>query len=304
MKFKIAAIFLLFVSFRCIGQEVKSVKMTEDIRSTMYRGVGSIEQRKPVGDFMPDFNVETDLLIAKIGNGQYTIKPSDLASLIIDVSWMSSSPPWNAYISYYKEGRSVYTNAQYVLNIDPKNLDPKIFKKLRYHKEIIKAEETYVAKRKELEKSNEGRRWSDRTRYFIEHQTNKYFLYFIVHIPLTLAELTALPSKLADYNPADYYRANGKEKFENSIKSRTIEYNRCEYYFTIADENERVYGGYDANNERQFLVPVKIYCRLDIDDCRAKFDAKAMQLFYGKPIGIYGGAEEKNEAYILEWFDY
>ena len=303
MKFKIAAIFLLFVSFRCIGQEVKSVKMTEDIRSTMYRGVGSIEQRKPVGDFMPDFNVETDLLIAKIGNGQYTIKPSDLASLIVDVSWMSSTPRWNAYISYYKGGKAIYTNAQYVLNIDPKNLDPKIFKKLKYHKEIIKEEEGYITQRKQLEKLNEGR-WSDRRIYIIEHNTNKYFLYFNVHIPLTLAELTALPSKLGDYNPSDYYHADGKEKFENNIISRTITYNRCEYYFARADDNERIFGGYDADNERQFLVPVKVYCMLTIDDCRAKFDAKAMQLFYGKSIGIYKGAEQKNEAYILEWFDY
>ena len=303
MKFKITAIFLLFVSFSCIGQEVKPTKMEEKTSTVPVEPLGLIKQRKPVGDFMPDFNVETDFLIAKIGNQQYAIKSSDLVPLVLDVSWMSSIPRWNAYISYYKEGRNVYTNAQYVLNIDPKNLDPKIFKKLSHHKEIIKTEETYVAKRKELEKYNEGR-WYERKRYFIEHETNKYFLYFIVHIPLTLAELTALPSKLAGYNPAEYYRANGKEKFENSIKSRTIEYNRCEYYFTTADENERVYGGYNANNEGQFLVPVKVYCRLTIDDCRAKFDAKAMQLFYGKPIGIYKGAEEKNEAYILEWFDY
>lgn len=303
MKFKITALFLLFVSLSCIGQEVKPIKMEGKASTVPVEPLGLIKQRKPVGDFMPDFNVETDFLIAKIGNEQYTIKPADLASLIIDVSWMSSTPHWNAYIGYYKEGRAVYTNAQYVLNIDPKNLDPKIFKKLSYHKEIIKAEETYVAKLKELEKSNEGR-WYDRRRYFIEHNTNKYFLYFIVHLPLTLAELTALPSKLADYNPAEYYRANGKEKFENSIKSRTIEYNRCEYYFTTADKNERVYGGYNANNEGQFLVPVKVYCRLTIDDCVAKFDAKAMQLFYGKPIDMYQLAEGKNEAYILEWFDY
>lgn len=303
MQFKITVFFLLFTSFSCFSQDVKPIKMEEKLKYVSVEPFGLIKQRKPIGEFMPDFNAETDLLIAKIGSEQYTLRPSDLAPLIMDVSWMSSTPRWNAYTSYYKNGRAVYTNAQYVLNIDAKKLDPKIFKRLRYHKEIIKEEETYVAKRKELEKSNEGR-WSDKTRYFIEHQTNKYFLYFIVHIPLTLAELTALPSKLGDYNPVDYYRANGKEKFDNNIKSRTVEYNRCEYYFATADENERVFGGYDANNERQFLVPVKIYCRLTIDDCRAKFDAKAMQLFYGKPIGIYGGAEQKNEDYILEWFDY
>ncbi|WP_056849137.1 hypothetical protein [Pedobacter sp. Leaf41] len=303
MKFKITALFLLFVSFSCIGQEVKPKKMEEKVSTVPVEPLGLIKQRKPVGDFMPDFNVETDFLIAKIGNEQYTIKSSDLVPLVLDVSWMSSIPRWNAYISYYKEGRNVYTNAQYVLNIDPKNLDPKIFKKLKYHKEIIEDEAKYVAKRKELEKSNEGR-WYERKRYFIEHETNKYFLYFIVHMPLTLAELTALRSKLADYNPAEYYRADGKEKFENSIKSRTIEYDRCEYYFASADDKKWVYRGYNANNEDQFLVPVKIYCGLTVDDCRAKFDAKAMQLFYGAPIGIYKGAEEKNEAYILEWFDY
>ena len=303
MKFKIAAFFLLVVSFSCIGQEVKSTKMEEKIITVPVEPFGLIKQRKPVGDFIPDFNAETDFLIAKIGNEQYFVKPSDLTPLIIDVSWMSSIPHWNAYISYYKNGRMVYTNAQYVLDIDPKNLDARIFKKIKHNKEIIEDEAKYVAKRKELEKSNEGR-WSDRRRYFIEHHTNKYFLYFIVHIPLSLAELTALPLKLADYNPADYYRADGKEKFENSIKSRTITYNRCEYYFTSADDSEKTFGGYNANNESQFLVPVKVYCRLDIDDCRAKFDAKVMQLFYGKPIGIYKGAEQKNEAYILEWFDY
>lgn len=303
MRFKITAFFLLFVSFSCVGQEVKPTKMEEKTCIVPVEPFGLIKQRKPVGDFMPDFREGVDFLIAKIGDEQYAIKPADLVSLIKDISWMSSIPHWNAYISYYKDGRAVYTNAQYVLSIDPKNPDPKIFKKIKYNKEIIEDEAKYVAKRKELEKSNEGR-WSDRRRYFIEHNTNKYFLYFIVHIPLTLAELTALPSKLRDYNPTDYYLASGKEKFENNIKSRTIAYNRCEYYFTSADENEQVFGGYNANNESQFLVPLKVYCRLTIDDCRAKFDAKAMQLFYGKPIGIYKGAEQKNEAYILEWFDY
>ncbi|WAC42587.1 hypothetical protein [Pedobacter sp. SL55] len=272
--------------------------MEDKISTVPVEPFSLIKQRKPVGDFIPDFKEGIDFLIAKIGDEQYSIKPADLASLIIDVSWMSSIPRWNAYISYYKEGRAVYTNAQYVLNIDPKKLDPKIFKKIKHNKEIIEDEAKYTARRKELEKFNEGR-WSDRRRYFVEHHTNKYFLYFIVHIPLTLAELTALPSKLADY-----YRADGNKKSENNIKSRTINYNRCEYYFASADDNEKTIGGYNANNESQFLVPVKVYCRLTIDDCRAKFDAKAMQLFYGKPIDLYKGAEQKNEAYILEWFDY
>lgn len=302
MQFRITAFFLLF-TFNCFGQDVKPGKMEIKTSNIIAEPFGLIKQRKPIGAFMPEFNVESDLLIAKIGNEQYTIKPADLALLIIDVSWMSSIPRWNAYISYYKNGRAVYTNAQYVLDIDIKNLDQKIFRKIKYNKEVIDDEAKYLAKQKELEKFSE-KRWSDRRVYFIEHNTNNYFLYFIAHIPLNLAELTAFQSKLKGYEPADYYGANGKEKFENDIKSKTIEYNRCEYYFASADENERVFGGYNANNERQFLAPVKVYCRLTIDDCRAKFDAKAMQLFYGKPIDVYKGAEQKNEAYILEWFDY
>ncbi len=51
--------------------------------------------------------------------------------------------------------------------------------------------------------------------------------------------------------------------------------------------------------ENQYLAPIKVYCRLTNDDCRGKFDAKAMQLFYGKPIGVFKGVEQKNSEYIL-----
>lgn len=288
----------LLASFSCIGQEVKPVKMEKKITNVTVEPFGLIKQRKPVGDFMPDFKKGIDLLIARVGNEQYSIQPEDFASLIIDVSWMSSIPRWNAYITYYKNGRAVYANAQYVLDIDPKNLDPKIFKRVKYNKKIIEDEPRYVAKRKELEKFNEGRC------YFIEHNTNKYFLYFNVYIPLTHTTVTTLSSRLADYNPADYYSANGKEKFENNIKSRTIEYNRCEYYFTSADDNEKVVGRTNAANEAQFLLPVKVYCKSTIDDCHLRFDAEAMQLFYGKSIGIFKEAAQISKAYILEWFDY
>ncbi|RZL31523.1 MAG: hypothetical protein EOP00_35010 [Pedobacter sp.] len=277
--------------------------MPEKLSDIMSRGMGIFERRKPTGDFIPGFNPETDFLIVKIGNEQYcVVKPNDLVPLIVDVSMMSAIPPFNAYISYYKYGRAVYTNAQYVLRIDTKNIDPKIFRKLKYHKEIIKEEAEYLAKRKELDKLNE-RRWGEKKYYFVEHITNKYFLYFNVYVTLSLAELMALPDKLKGYTPAEYYKDYGKEKFENDIKSRTIAHNRCEYYFTVADGGPN-FGGYNTKNEGIFLTPIKVYCRLDIDECRYKFDAKAMELLYGKPIDFFKDKEQANEAYIFEWFEY
>lgn len=285
------------------AQNEEPIKMPENPKHTISRGLGVFEQRQPIGDFIPGFNAETDFLIATIGNEQYNVKPSDLTPLIVDVSMMSRVPQFNAHISYYKNGRAVYTNAQYMLRIDTKNIDPKIFKKLKYHNEIIDDEETYVAKRKKLEKFNE-RGWAEKKYYFVEHPTNKYFLHFNIYVTLNLAELMALPDKLKGYKPTDYYKVDGKERFENDIKSRTIAHNRCEYYFTVADDSKSNFGGYNTNNERIFLTPIKVYCKLDIDECPYKFDAKAMELLYGKPIDFFKDKEQQNDTYILEWFEF
>jgi len=302
MQFKLIAIFLSLVSFNCIGQEVKSIK-TEDKMSTVEgEPFGLIKQRKPTGDFIPGFNEEKDLLIVKINHEEYTIKPNDLVPLIFDANWMSSIPQWNANISYYKDGKAVYTNAQYVLNIDTKKIDPKIFKKLKHHKEIIKAEEIYLARRKAEEKINESDQ-NENKYYFIEHQTNNYRLYFNVYVSLTLAEQHALTDRLSGYHPTDYYKAGGKDKMENDIKSRTVEYNHCEYYFTAADDDHDL-AGYNTSSEDIFLVPIKVYCKSAIDDCRNKFDLKTMELLYGKPINFFKEKAQKNEAYILDWFEY
>ena len=49
MQFKITAFFLLFVSFSCIGQEVKSTKMEEKTNPVPVEPFGLI---KPLGGFM------------------------------------------------------------------------------------------------------------------------------------------------------------------------------------------------------------------------------------------------------------
>ncbi|UZJ63872.1 hypothetical protein OKW96_15850 [Sphingobacterium sp. KU25419] len=53
---------------------------------------GLIQQRKPTGNFIADFNAQTDFIVVKIDNKPYTISNKALATLIMDVSIMSSIP--------------------------------------------------------------------------------------------------------------------------------------------------------------------------------------------------------------------
>jgi len=57
MKFKITVFSLLFVSYSCIGQEVKPTKMEEKASTVPVEPLGLIKQRKP-GDFMQRIKIK------------------------------------------------------------------------------------------------------------------------------------------------------------------------------------------------------------------------------------------------------
>ncbi|WP_148229636.1 hypothetical protein [Cellulophaga algicola] len=264
------------------------------------------------GDFLPDFDENCDLLTVTIDNKLYMVKPADFGGLIRNVRMMSMTPPWNAYANYYKNGRPVYTNSQLVLDIDINNLDPIIFTNITHNKKIFDNEETYQAELSKVKKANfvkyvrPNNPWGKvhYSSYFINYPTNAYFLHKKAYIPLTFAEQDYWNLKLKNYSPSDYYTNNGKDLFENDIKNKTISYNGCEFYFDYSEDDENLISGSNTKNEHLFLSPVRIYYRLEMEDCEHRFDAKAWELFYGKPTDIYVESEQKNNKYILEWYDW
>jgi len=209
---KKSILFLMLISSVCFGQIEKPVKLDSSIIKKLNPvGLLSImNKHQTLENFMPAFNENTDVLVARIEKELYMISPKNLFPLIRNVGWMSSIPPWNAYISYFKNGRAVYTNAQYVLNIDTKNLDPKIFTKINHHKEIIDNEEDYLKRLKSIKETNyvsavyqnkhSFGNYNYYSCFFVEHPTNQYFLYFNVYVPLTLNKKTEMDVLLEDYS--------------------------------------------------------------------------------------------------------
>lgn len=313
LHLKIALSFFTLIRFACYGQDEKPVKNDSVVTMKNIIPISSAGQHTPVGNFILDFDENYDLLTVTIANKLYMVKPTDLSGLTSNVSMMSMVPPWNAYASYYKNGRPVYTNSQLVLNIDINNLDPKIFTKITHNKKILDSEEAYQTELSKVKKANfekyvqPNNPWGKvyYSCYFIDYPTNAYFLYSKAYVPLTYAEQSYWNSKLTNYNPnSDYYTKDGKELFDNNVKNKTITYNGCEFYFDISIDDAKFLSGVNSKNEILYLSPFRIYFHLKMEDCAHRFDANAFQLFYGKPSDIYIESEQKNNKYILEWYEW
>ncbi|WP_447768773.1 hypothetical protein [Sphingobacterium faecium] len=298
----LALLFLL--NAVCFAQEVKPIKNDSIAIMKNLEPFGLIQQRKPIGNFIADFNAQTDFIVVKIDNEPYTISNKALATLIMDVSIMSSIPHWNAYISYYKNGQAVYLDAPFILKIDPKKIDTKLFRKITYHKEIIGDEAEFLSRRLKIEKAN-IRSSSDKAAhcFFVAYPENKYDYFFTVHILTTLEEKSKLESILKVYDPKiDFNDSNGKENFEQNVIRKTIIYNDCEFYATSTNDSQ-VLRGYNEKNQSQILFPLKIYYKSTLENDAQQFDTNAIQLLFGKPMTIFIESEQKNNNYILEWYE-